>query len=338
MFLGDVLERFGQDDVRVVYKNTPLSFHKQAHGAAYAALAAHAQGRFWEMHDELYNHQDRLAPRDLETWAAAVGLDMGRFRADMAAGRWKAAVAADLEQAARLGVRGTPNIFINGRLLRGARALDEVEDVLLEEITTGEALRRGGVTDVHHHLTRNGKEFTPLGEEVHVFNVQDAPGKGGVPGAPIEIVVFSDFQCPYSSKVTPALDAVVEHYRGQARLIFKQFPLAFHEQARAAATASLAAHAQGKFWEMHDRLFANHRNLGRAALEGHARDLGLDMDAFTATLDKGLDGPINADMAEGKGAGVRGTPTFFVNGRKYQAPGRSADDIIKVIDKHVLSR
>ncbi|MFH1532886.1 MAG: thioredoxin domain-containing protein [Pseudomonadota bacterium] len=337
VFLREVLERFG-GAVRVVYKHNPLEFHQGAVPAAEASMAAHAQGRFWEMHDALFNNQDRLSPRDLEAHAAAIGLDMARFRGDMAAHRYKAAVDTDLDLVSRLGVQGTPNIFINGRLLRGAHELSEVEDVLQEELAEGLELRGKGIEDVHRHLTKGGKEFTPLGDEIHIFDVRDSPGKGGGLGAPVEIVLFSDFQCPYCSRINPALDEVVERSLGRARLIFKQFPLTFHQDARPAAAATLAAHAQGKFWEMHDLLFANQKSLTRADLEGFAGDLGLDMTAFKAALDSGYDAVIDGEIKEGQKAGVRGTPTFFINGRKYQGPGRSADDIAKVIDKLLLSK
>ncbi len=337
VFLREVLQRFG-DDVRVVYKHNPLGFHKDAVPAAEASMAAHAQGKFWEMHDQLYNTQDRLTARDLEAHAAAVGLDMARYKNDMATRRWKGVVDTDLELVSRLGVKGTPNIFINGRLLRGAHTLGDVEDVLLEELSKGVELRRGGVEDVHRHLTKDGKQFTPLGDEVHVFSVADAPAKGGPLGSPVEIVLFSDFQCPYCSRVNPALDEVIKRYGGMARLVFKQFPLSFHEDARPAAAAALSAHEEGKFWEMHDLLFENPKNLGSSDLEGYAMKLGLDMAAFRAMDAGGWDHIIDRDMEEAKKAGVRGTPTFFINGRKYQNPGRSADDIAKVIDKYILSR
>ncbi len=337
VFLREVLERFGED-VRVVYKHNPLGFHKDAVPAAEASMAAHAQGLFWEMHDRLYNNQGRLSAQDLEAHAGAIGLDLARFKSDMASRRWKGAVDADLELAAKLGVPGTPNIFINGRLLRGAHALGDVEDELLEELSKGAELRRSGVEDVHGHLTRDGKEFTPLGDEINIFDVKDAPAKGGPLGAPVELVLFSDFQCPYCSRINPALDAVVQHYDGRARLVFKQFPLSFHEDARGAAAATLAAHRQGKFWEMHDLLFANQKSLKIDDLEGFAGKLGLDMTAFQAVRDGGYDAQIDRDIEEGQKAGVRGTPSLFINGRKYQNPGRSADDIVKVIDKHVLAQ
>ena len=337
VFLREVLERFGED-VRVVYKHNPLDFHKDAGPAAEASMAAHAQGRFWEMHDRLYNGQSDLAARALEAHAAAIGLDLGQFKTDMATRRWKGVVDADLDLAAKLGVRGTPNIFINGRLLRGAHELADVEDELLEELSKGVELRRGGVEDVHRHLTKDGKEFTPLGDEIHIFDVKDSPAKGGPLGAPVEIVLFSDFQCPYCSRINPALDEVVRRYGGRARLIFKQFPLSFHEDARRAASATLAAHEEGKFWEMHDLLFANQKRLKTNDLEGFATELGLDMAAFRAAMDGSYDRVIDRDMEEAQKAGVRGTPTFFINGRKYQNPGRSADDIAKVIDKHLLSQ
>ncbi|MBM4370562.1 MAG: thioredoxin domain-containing protein, partial [Deltaproteobacteria bacterium] len=320
-------------EVRVVYRNNPLSFHPGARPAAEAALAAHAQGRFWEMHDALYNHQDQLDASQIEGYAAALELDLDRFRGDVAARRFAAAVDADLVAAATLGVQGTPNIFVNGRLLRGARDLEEVEEVLAEELSRGQALRKQGIEDVHQHLTRDGRVFTPLDEEVFAFDTASSPARGAGPGAAVEIVLFSDFQCPYCARINSALEEVVRRDPGRVRLVFKQFPLAFHEHARAAAAASLAAHEQGRFWEMHDLLFGDAQHLDRESLEARAARLGLDLDAFRAALDGDrYRERLEADMDEGRRAGVRGTPTFFINGRRYDAPGRAADDIRKVID------
>ncbi len=132
---------------------------------------------------------------------------------------------------------------------------------------------------------------------------------------------------------------VQKHYGDdQASVIFKHFPLSFHKNAQLASEASMAAHAQGKFWEMHDKIFANQKQLERPALEGYAEEIGLDMAKFKAALDNGeFTARVKADMAEGQRAGVRGTPSIYVNGRKYQGQ-RDAKSMITIIDKEILGK
>jgi len=142
-----------------------------------------------------------------------------------------------------------------------------------------------------------------------------SPAKGPAE-APITIVEFSDFECPFCSRVLPAIEQALETYGDQVRLVFRQFPLNIHPHAQKAAEASLCAADQGKFWEMHDALFANQRELGVDQLKATAVRLGIDAGVFDACLDGGQHaGRIAADMADGQAAGVTGTPAMFINGR-----------------------
>ncbi len=137
----------------------------------------------------------------------------------------------------------------------------------------------------------------------------------GPENAPITIVEFSDFQCPYCSRANETVDQVMKAYPNQVRLVFRHFPLDFHQQAPKASEAALCAGDQGKFWEMHDTLFANQKALEVPALKGYAKQLGLDTGKFDKCLDSGEKGSIvQADLADGKKVGVNGTPAFFING------------------------
>jgi len=138
--------------------------------------------------------------------------------------------------------------------------------------------------------------------------------------------------------VGPLLEEVLKHYGDDATLVFKHFPLGFHKQAQLAAEASMAANAQGKFWEYHDVLFQNTKALARTDLENYASQLGLDMDKFNEALDSGTyKERVQEDMALGQGAGVRGTPSIYVNGRKYDGP-REGPKMIEIIDKQILKK
>jgi protein-disulfide isomerase len=146
-----------------------------------------------------------------------------------------------------------------------------------------------------------------------------AAAKGAAKGpatAPVEIIEFSDFQCPFCLRANPTVDQVMKTYGERVRFVYRHFPLGNHPNARPAAEASECAAEQGKFWEYHDRLFANPSKLGDADLKQHAAALGLDGSKFNACVDsRKYKAQVDADMKAGEEAGVSGTPAFFVNGR-----------------------
>jgi protein-disulfide isomerase len=151
-------------------------------------------------------------------------------------------------------------------------------------------------------------------EFVQDINLTGAPFKGAA-DAPVSIVLFTDFQCPYCARIVPVLNDVLEKNKGKVKLVFKNFPLNTHQFARKAAAAALAAGKQGKFWELHDRLFQNYNRLNDQVLQEQAQQLGLDMQKFEKDMnDPQIAQSINQDYQDGIKAGVRGTPTIFVNG------------------------
>ena len=148
--------------------------------------------------------------------------------------------------------------------------------------------------------------------------VGNSPIKGEK-SAPVTLTVFDDFQCPYCARLVPLLDQLVAAYPGKVRLVFKHFPLRMHKFAEQAAIASLAAREQGKFWEMHDQLFANYNKLNETLINDLARKVGLDMKRFAKDMGNvTLSMEVAADMRLGQEAGVRGTPSLFINGKPAQ--------------------
>jgi protein-disulfide isomerase len=140
----------------------------------------------------------------------------------------------------------------------------------------------------------------------------------GEGSAPITIVEFSDFQCPYCIAAVPQIDALLKAFPRQVKLIFKQYPLEIHSDAYLAASAALAAHKQGKFWAMHNALFAHHDDLSRPILLALAKENGLDANRFERDLDsKEVRDTIAKDVHDGDSANVEGTPTLFINGQRY---------------------
>jgi protein-disulfide isomerase/Skp family chaperone for outer membrane proteins len=142
------------------------------------------------------------------------------------------------------------------------------------------------------------------------------PSKGPA-NAPITIVEFSDFECPYCGGLYPTLKQVEKNYAQQVRIVYRQFPLTnIHPYAQKAAEASLCANDQKKFWEFHDSLFENQRELSIADLKQRAVDLKLDAQAFNQCLDSGRHAAtIQVDVQEGARNGISGTPALFINGR-----------------------
>ncbi len=150
--------------------------------------------------------------------------------------------------------------------------------------------------------------------------VQGAPVLGPA-NAPITLIEFSDFQCPYCVAATPQLQALVKAYPTQVKLIFKEYPLDIHSQAAFAAAAALAAHRQGKFWAMHDALFANHDDLSDQNVTALAKRIGLDMQQFERDLHStAVEQTVQQDIADGDRAGVQGTPTLFIDGQRFNGP------------------
>lgn len=138
----------------------------------------------------------------------------------------------------------------------------------------------------------------------------------GNPNAQVTIVEFSDFQCPYCGKAEPTLKQIFETYKDKVKLIYRHYPLPFHENAFAAALASMCANEQGKFWEYHDKLFENQEKLTSPDLKNYASQLGLETDKFNPCLDnKKYKAQVDKDYNDGQAAGVSGTPAFFINGR-----------------------
>lgn len=160
----------------------------------------------------------------------------------------------------------------------------------------------------------------------------------GPENAPVTIVEFSDFQCPFCSRAIESVEKVMETYPGKVRLVFRQFPLDFHPQAQKAAEASLCAADQGKFWELHDLMFQNQQALQVDQLKEYAKTVGLDAEKFNKCLESGEKAAqVAADMEAGKKAGVRGTPAFFING-VFLNGAVPFEEFKKVIDEELASK
>ena len=175
----------------------------------------------------------------------------------------------------------------------------------------------------------------PLRQEIPVTDADPAIGS---PDAPVTLVEFSDFQCPYCAAAADTLRQIREHYGDALRVVWKDFPLTdIHPNAFQAAEAGHCASEQGRFWEIHDVLFANQTALDDASLKAHAAGLGLDTAEFDACLDDSRHSArVRGGMDLGTGVGVSATPTTFINGRELN--GAHPYDVFAAIIDDELAR
>jgi protein-disulfide isomerase len=323
----DALRAEYGDRVRLVVASHPLPVHENASPAARAFLAAVEQGKGEAMHAALFAKQTspggRLDDAGLREVATSVGLDMAAFDRARSGPSVDAAARRAQEIARSLGVDGTPTFFVNGRRLVGARPLDAFRALVDEEMAKAQALvDRGTPREALYAKIMEGapppappkaKLDDPPAVDVAIG---DAPIRGDA-RAPVTIVLFSDFECPYCAKAEATLKAVEAARRGKVRVVFKHRPLPMHDHARLAARAAVAAEKQGRFWQYHDVLVAHRDSLDRASLEKYASDAGLSLLRFGRDLDDAsVDARIAADEKQAEALGVKGTPTAFVNGRR----------------------
>jgi protein-disulfide isomerase len=276
-------------DTTVEFRNFPLSIHPQAQLAHQAAMAARLQGRFWEMHDLLFSQQDHAQRADVIAYAKRLGLDVARFERDLDSEAVKQLIAADVAEGNQIGVSGTPTYTINGRLYSGTRSFAELKDLV-----AGDTRRTRAVADIGENLMSRGPS-----------------------DAAVTLEVFMDLQSPVS---TPALDVVnqlLERYPDAVRLQFRNFPLAFHPQARLAHEAAMTAARDGRFWEFALFALRHQGSLREQDLIAYAGQLGLDPGTFADSIRRHRDAArVDADLEAGATRGIHGSPVIFINGAR----------------------
>jgi len=168
------------------------------------------------------------------------------------------------------------------------------------------------------------------------FDNSGAPTKGST-SAPVTVVEFSDFQCPFCRGFTPTLKLIEKNFADKVHIVYRQDPIpSLHPFAFKAAEASLCAQEQGKFWELHDAMFADQTKLGVADLKQRARALGMDGKKFDSCLDTGRNVErVQKDMADAQRVGVRGTPAVFVNGVELKGGAVPYDVVAAAIQKEL---
>ncbi|MCH9683581.1 MAG: thioredoxin domain-containing protein [Deltaproteobacteria bacterium] len=341
--MGELQRRYG-GAVRVAYKAFPLDMHPHALLAAMAARTAQAQGKFWNFHDRLFS-QKGLDTDTLFAHANAANLDVDILRRDLETLAHAPAVSRDLRLGRRLGVSSTPTFFINGRLVTGAKPLRDFEAIIEDELTRVEQWRKDGLDpeQTYAHAIADGYRkvvFTDdnrLDADAVVPVPLGTSPRRGPDDAPITIVAFGDFECPYCAKGTDTVESLREHYGQQIRVVHKHSPLPFHSHAYVAARAAVAAHAQGKFWAFHDALYARRARFDEDDLVEVAKEAGLNMKKFRKAMDNiETDAAIEKDTSLAMSLGVTGTPAYFINGRPVQ--GAQPELVFRIVIAEELER
>ena len=318
--------------VYFVIKDLPLdALHPEARAASVAARCAGEQDAYLAMHDALFATQEEWsgtsdgANGGFAGLAADLDLDAGAFEACVAGAEQAERVQANVDEAMALGINGTPFFFLDGYGLSGAQPYelfeaavelaenDELDDVIEAQareyydamVAQAEAMARQAAEPVEVSL-----------ENAHVLGDTDAP---------VTIVEYTDFQCPYCARHALETFPQIEEdlvETGKVRYVFKALPLtSIHPQAMLAAEASRCAGAQDGYLAMHTKLFEEQEAWSGQAdaaelFAGYAAEIGLDGETFASCLENHdtID-PVQADMEEAISAGITGTPAFLINGR-----------------------
>jgi protein-disulfide isomerase len=333
--INQLKEKYGPDKLRVVWKSNPLPFHKNARPASVAAETVFrlaGSKAFWKFHELAFANQKALTPENFEQWAVQAGVDKAKFKAAYDKQEYAAKVDADMAVGKAAGVTGTPASIINGVFLSGAQPTEKFVAIIDEQLAAAQKAIASGTKPeaVYAKLSQENKAKAPPPKEraekpaeddktIWKVPVGDSPSKGPAT-ALVTIVEWSDFQCPFCSKVIPTLDELSKTYGDKVRVIWKDNPLPFHPRAEPAAELAREARAQkGEkgFWAAHDMLWKNQQKLNDEDLLGYAKELGLDVDKVkTAIAEKKYGASISADQDLADDLQASGTPHFFINGRR----------------------
>jgi protein-disulfide isomerase len=337
--LNEVVERYGSD-VRIVWMNNPLPFHQDAKPAAEAALEIYRQQgdqAFWQFHDRLFENQRALSRADLERYAQALGADMTAFGRALDTHQHEQTIEAQQELATRLGARGTPNFFINGRQLQGAQPLARFVEAIDAARAEARELLADGVdrSALYERIIRDGRtEAAPRPSAAarereredpnRIYELPipaDAPRQGSRQ-AQVVIQEMADLQCPFCSRVQATLERVRQEYGSRVQIVYRDYPLPFHQDAALAAEAAREVKRQRgdrAFFRYIDILFSNQRELGLEKLVEYAgRVRGVNRRRLRRALEQRThQAAVEAEMEAIRGVmGSIGTPTFLINGKK----------------------
>ncbi|MBX3182684.1 MAG: thioredoxin domain-containing protein [Polyangiaceae bacterium] len=312
------------NEVRVVFKHYPLPNHERAEPAATLAIEAKRQrgnDGFWQVHDRLMEGDGELDDASLLRVAADAKLNVAAVRLALSRKSHQERILVDKDQAADLRVSGTPQFFINGRRLGGARPFEEFDALVREELKKAQEAVASGVPRAEYYQRRmQTARGLPALELLQVAPPSAEHASRGPAKAPVTIQMFMDLQCPFCARVQSTLGRIDKKYPGQLRWVWRDLPLDSHRQAPAAAAAArevLEQRGAQAFFRYTDQLFQAQRDpqFGRELFEQLAVEAKVDVQRFNQALDRGAHGAfIQADVKAAKDAGIVSTPNFAING------------------------
>ncbi len=330
--LDELKASHGQEKLRIVYKHHPLTMlHKNAraaHEIAEAVFVAKGSEAFLKLKEKAFRNRELLGGDEPIEWAKELGVT----RADVTKARDDAGkkIDADLELGKKLGIRGTPHTFVNGIPMTGAQATSKFDEVIRSELEKAKAEATKGTLPDKIYVARSKENFAappaadpdtkPAADDsVWSVPIGDSPVQGPK-SAKVTIVSFSEYECPYCSKVQPTLKQIRNEYGDRVRFVWKDNPLPFHKRAEPSAQFAREIRAQkgdDAFWRAHDLLFENQQALADDDLKVYAFRLGADpIKVMAAVSQRKHKAGIEADQKLSTDLEATGTPTFFINGRK----------------------
>jgi protein-disulfide isomerase len=329
-------ETYGPDQLRVVWKHHPLPFHANARPAAEWAQGTYALGgmqAFMCFEQKAFDEQGRLGADAYLGWAKECGVDARAVEAGVSSHRWSDVVDQGIALSAKLHSSGTPAFFINGATLTGAQPYEKFVEMVDNQLAIAKLLLSKGAPRDKLYVIASTVNQEAEAEEakqdadepkedtktVYKVPVGTSPMRGPQT-APVTIVEFSDFQCPYCKRAEVTVVELRKKYGDKVRIVWKDEPLPFHPRAEPAAELAREARAQrgdAAFWDAHDALYETQPKLDDDDLTGVAQKLGLNVGKVKEALSshrykKGIDA--DADLADDLEAS--GTPHFFINGRR----------------------
>ncbi len=326
-------KEYGPEKIRVVWKNYPLPFHHDARAGAelgMALLERGGSGGFWRYHDAIFSAQRGLGRALFDDSVKSAGFVPEDVTRALRSGSAAHKVSDDEQLGRRLGVTGTPTFFVNGVLVHGAQPIEKFRAVVEAQLAAARAAAAAGTPPAGIYAQLSAQSFVPpppapaeeaepVDTTVYRVPVGVSPSLGNS-SAPVTIVEFADFQCPFCVRAEDTLKQIATRYGDKVRLVWKNAPLPFHKRAEPAAELAVEAFTQkgdAGFWRVHDLLLAQRGDLDDADLEAVAKAAGLDVDAARRSREKRAHGAaIEEDVDLAEDVDASGTPTFFVNGRK----------------------
>lgn len=351
--LTELEQRYGPTRLRVVWKHFPLPFHAHAAEAAKASRAALELGgnkAFFAFTSALFSDPGGLGPSAYTHAAEKAGIAAAALLARAGTPNVEERIQKDMDLAGSIGVGGTPHFFINGVRIEGLVPIAMMDAIIARELEAAQALTAHGVAPGDVYGVRSTENYARAEQEARqTASVEDDDTKlwavpvgssprQGPDDALVTIIEFSDYQCPFCKRVQPTLDEVRKRYGADVRIVWKHYPLPFHDHALHAAVLSAEARAEkgdAGFWKATEALFDASPNLDDARLAEIGRTLKLDGKKVRKALEEhAQDAVIEADQSVAARFKVTGTPHFFINGRRLVG-AQPLEEFVRIIDEEL---